>query len=74
MTLNIRKSISHAAIFKSRNKKELNLLFSEIMPHNKEEIDALAKHIYKDPFGFMFIDTYNGKVFNKFNELEILES
>ena len=73
MPLNTRKAISNAAIFKSRNKKELSLLMSEIMQFSNEEIDVLAKHIYKDPFGFMFIDTNSGKVFNKFNEIEILE-
>ena len=73
MSLNIRKAISNACIFKPRNKKELNLLFDEIMPHSREEVEALAKYIWKEPFSFMFIDTTAGKVYNKFNEIELQE-
>ena len=71
MSLNIRKSLSHAAIFRCKNKRELSLLMSEIVSFSNDEIDALAKHVWKEPYSFMFLDTYTGKVYNKFNELEI---
>ena len=71
MPLSIRKNISHACIFKPRNKKELTLLFDEIMSHSKEEVEAMARHIWKEPFSFMFIDANTGKVYRNFNELSV---
>jgi hypothetical protein len=71
MSLSIRKNISHACIFRPRNKKELALLFEELMPHSKEEVEVLAKHIWKEPFSFMFLNTGEGKVFRNFNLLTV---
>ena len=71
MPLAIRKNISHAAVFKPRNKKELEVIFDELLYLPKEDQVKLANHVWDEPFNFLFMDTGKNKLYKNFNYLEL---
>ena len=71
--LSIRKTLSHFALFKPRNKKEAENIFEELIFLPKEDSEAVMRHVYKEPHDFMFGVTDSGKLHRNFNELELEE-
>jgi hypothetical protein len=68
--LGLRKNISHGIIFRPRNKKELELLYSEILFLDKKTQQFLYDYVFKDPFSFLYLETGTGKIHRQFNLLE----
>ena len=71
--LSIRKAVSHLVMFRPRNKKETEALFSELLMLPKEQQESLVNHIFPEgeSHGFLFLDTNNGKIHKRFNYLQI---
>ena len=71
LPLSIRKNISHVVLFKPRNKRELETIFSELVYLPKEDQLKVAKHVWSEPHTFMFINTGESKIYKNFNYLQI---
>ena len=71
MPLSIRKNISHCVMFKPRNKKELEVLFSELVYLDKKDQLKLCQHVFDVPYNFLFVNTNLNKFYKNFNELEL---
>jgi hypothetical protein len=56
LPMQIRKSISHLCMFKPVNKKEAELVFSELAYKGKEELDELLRFVFDKPHDFLFLD------------------
>ena len=63
----IRSQITHWCIFPPTSKQELNSIYEDCIHTDKPVFDEMVKRVKKDKYGFMFINTLNSKVFNKFN-------
>ena len=85
LPLPIRKTITHAYVFKPANKKELENIFTELIFLPKEQVEALAEHIWdkdsslgKDssldsPHNFMMLDTNRSSIYKNFNLLQVAQ-
>jgi hypothetical protein len=73
MPLAIRKTITHAFVFKPANKKELENIFSELIFLPKEQVEGVTRHIFDSPHNFMLLDTNRTKIHKNFNLLELQE-
>ena len=71
--LTIRKTISHGALFKPKNKKEFESVFEEVLFQPKHIIDEVSKHVFKKAHDFLFFDVNNGNLYRNFNRLDIEE-
>ena len=69
----IRSQITHWCIFPPTSKKELNSIYEDCIHVDRTVFDEMIKRVKKDKYGFMFINTLNSKVFNKFNSEFIYE-
>lgn len=75
LPLSIRKALSHAVMFRPRNKKETQAIFDELLFLPKEQHELVVNHIFPedDEYGFLFLDTNKGRLHKKFNYLKIDE-
>jgi hypothetical protein len=74
MPLAIRKTITHAFVFKPANKKELENIFSELIFLPKEQVEGVTRHVFSvSPHNFMLLDTNRTKIHKNFNLLELQE-
>ena len=73
LPLTIRKQITNATIFKSKNKKEWETISDELINMNKEDTLELYKYLFSEPYSHLDIDTLNNKIYKNFNLLEISE-
>ena len=71
--LTLRKTISHGALFKPKNKREFESVFEEVLFQPKHIIDEVSKHVYKKAHDFLFFDVNNGDLYKNFNKLDIQE-
>ena len=69
----IRSQITHWCIFPPTSKQELNSIYEDCIHVDRTVFDEMIKRVKKDKYGFMFINTLNSKVFNKFNSEFIYE-
>ena len=75
MPLSIRKALSHAIMFRPRNKRETEAILSELLFFPKNEHEIITNHVFPegDQFGFLYIDTNTGKIYKRFNLLQLEE-
>ena len=69
----IRKTASHIIIYHTRNKKELDTIFDELIVIPYKDFYEILRYCFDKPHHFLFIDTNKGhdKMFHKcFNQLE----
>ena len=71
MPLTIRKTLSHFSSFKPRNKRELEVLFEELIFLKKEAAEEVVRYVFQDPHDFLFGITDTGKLHRNFNELKM---
>jgi DNA replication protein DnaC len=71
--LSIRKTVSHAVIFRPRNKKEWESFFEELLFNDKKTIQAIMEYVFKGKHDFLFADVNTGDLFHNFNKLHIQE-
>ena len=55
----------------NRNKRELELLFEELIFLPKETAEEVVRYVFKDPHDFMFGITDTGTLHRNFNELRM---
>jgi hypothetical protein len=65
-----RKSFSDVILFKTTNKKEIASVFEELTAYDKKEIKVITNYCFDDPHSFILFKN-NGKLYKKFNELQI---
>jgi hypothetical protein len=73
LPLSIRKTITHAFVFKPANKKELENIFNELIFLPKEQVETITRHVFDSPHNFMLLDTNQSKIYKNFNLLELQE-
>jgi Poxvirus A32 protein len=71
--LTIRKTLSHFALFKPRNKKESESIFEELIFMPREDSEAVMRHTFKNSHDFLFGNVETGDLHRNFNKLEIKE-
>ena len=54
MPLPIRKTISHLACYKPRNKKEMAAIWEELIFLDKETGEALQRFVFDKPYSFLY--------------------
>ena len=69
--LQVRRLITALTMFKAANKRELDSVFSELIPLSKEKTQEVSDYVYDSRHNFMFIDVETGKVHKNFKHLEI---
>lgn len=65
--LAVRKTFSHFAAFKPRNKKEFSNIWEELLFIPRDVADALLRWLYDEPHTFMFADVGTGDIFRNFD-------
>ena len=68
LPMQIRKSISHLCMFKPVNRKEADLVFSELAYKAKEDLDDLLRYVYDKPHSWLLLDVAGGR-YHKFFDL-----
>lgn len=71
--LGIRKTLSHFAMFKPRNKKEYTAIFEELIFLEKDTADRLMRYVFDcgEKYTFLFADVASGKLHKNFDLLNI---
>lgn len=71
----IRKTASHIVIYHTKNKKELETIFDELVLIPKQEFYDLLKYTFQKKNDFLYIDTnkdFNNMFHRNFNQLEFV--
>lgn len=71
--LMLRKQITNAILFKTKNKKEFETICSELINLNKEDALKLFNYVYDAPYTHMDLDTVDNKIYKNFNLLTLEE-
>jgi hypothetical protein len=69
--LALRKTLSHFVCFKPPNKKEIESIFTELVFQPKQVADEIVKYVFDEPRVFLFGSATDGKLYKRFNLLEI---
>ena len=70
----LRKTASQLIFFESKNKKELDSIFEEVILIPKKEFYDVLRYVYDKPFQFLYLDTNlpdDKMIFKNFNQLQI---
>jgi len=73
LPLDIRKTITNLFMFKP-SKKEMELLFTELVESRKEMFMDIMRYAYKDSHNFLFININSQRMFANWDELIIKEN
>jgi hypothetical protein len=71
--LMLRKQITNAILFKTKNKKEFECVCSELINLNKEDSLTLFNYCFDEPYTHLDIDTVENKLYKNFNLLHLEE-
>lgn len=69
--LKVRKLINVAITMYRPSKKEITLLFDELLEHKQEVADKIYKIAFQKPYDFLLVDVVRQKIFANYNELVI---
>jgi hypothetical protein len=72
LPLDIRKTITSVFMFKP-SKKELEILFNELIESKKESFMDIMRFAYDDPHNFLFVNINSQRLFKNFDEIIITE-
>lgn len=70
----LRKTASQLIFFESKNKKELDSIFEEVILIPRKEFYDVLRYVYDKPFQFLYLDTNlsdDKMIFKNFNQLQI---
>ena len=73
----IRKSASHLILFNTKNKREIDCIFDEIILIPKKDFYDIMKYVFDKKHNFLYLDINqdHNKMFHKnFNQLEFKTS
>jgi hypothetical protein len=71
MPLPIRKTISHLACYKPRNKKEMAAIWEELIFLDRETGEALQRFVFDKPYSFLFACADTNELYKKFDRILI---
>ena len=71
--LDIRKNIQNCIMLKP-SKREMELLFTELIEQKKELFLDIMKVVYTEPHNFLFVNIPNQRLFKNWDELIIMDS
>jgi len=71
--LMLRKQITNAILFKTKNKKEFETITSELINLNKEDSLTLFNYVFDEPYAHLDLDTVDNKMYKNFNLLTLEE-
>ncbi len=71
LPLPIRKTISHLACYKPRNKKEMSAIWEELVFLDKETGEALQRFVFDKPYSFLFACADTNELYKKFDRILI---
>ena len=71
MPLSVRKTISHLACYKPRNKKEMAAIWEELIFLDKETGEALQRFVFDKPYSFLFACADTNELTKKFDRILI---
>lgn len=69
--LPVRRNISHLIMFKPTNKKETDIIFSELIFLPKDDYENILQYSYKSKHDFLFINLVTNEIYRNFNKLEL---
>lgn len=70
----LRKQITNLILFKTKNKKEFEVVSGELLNLNKDDALRLYNYVFDAPYNHLDIDTTNNKLYKNFNELVLEEN
>jgi len=71
MPLAIRKTISHLACYKPRNKIEMSAIWEELVFLDKKTGEALQRFVFDKPYSFLFACADTKELYKKFDRILI---
>jgi hypothetical protein len=71
LPLPIRKTISHLACYRPRNKKEMTAIWEELIFLDKETGEALQRFVFDKPYSFLFACADTNELYKKFDRIMI---
>ena len=71
MPLAIRKTISHLACYRPRNKKEMSAIWEELVFLDKETGESLQRFVFDKPYSFLFACADTNTLYKKFDRILI---
>lgn len=71
MPLSLRKTLSHFALFKPRNKKEAEAIWEELMFVDKKTGNGLLKFVFQNDHDFLLGNSATGAFYRNFNEVQM---
>jgi len=71
--LMLRKQITNAILFRTKNKKEFECVCSELINLNKEDSLTLFNYCFDEPYTHLDLDTVENKLYKNFNLLHLEE-
>ena len=69
--LPVRKTISHFAMLKFRNKKEYAAIFQELIFLDPETADRLMRFVFRERYDFLFCDVEKSQFYRNFDRIKI---
>lgn len=69
----LRKQVTDAIIFKTKNKEEFEVIGKELLHMNKNNALQLSEYVFDRPYNHLRIDTTNGDIYKNWNLLKLGE-
>ena len=69
--LSIRKTVSHFAMLKPRNKREYAAIFDELIFLEPQLADKLMRFVFKERHDFLFCDVEKSEFFRNFDPIKL---
>jgi flagellar biosynthesis regulator FlaF len=73
LPMQIRKSISHLCMFKPVNRKEADLVFSELAYKEKDDLSDLLRFVFDKPHNWLLLDVADRLYYKTFDLIELKE-
>jgi adenosyl cobinamide kinase/adenosyl cobinamide phosphate guanylyltransferase len=71
LPMQIRKSISHLCMFRPVNRKEADLVFSELAYKEKDDLSDLLRFVFDKPHTWLLLDVADGAYYKNFDRIEL---
>jgi hypothetical protein len=69
--LPVRKTISHFAMLRPRNKKEYEAIFKELIFLDPQTADDMMRFVFRDRYDFIFCDVEKSLFFRNFDRIKL---
>eukprot|EP00873_Tetraselmis_striata_P029413 jgi/Tetstr1/449677/TSEL_036745.t1 len=69
--LPVRKTISHLAMLKIKNKREYEAIFKELIFLDPRTADSLMRFVFRERYDFLFCDVEKSLFYKKFDRINL---